>query len=1049
MSEQSLETLRVVIDATIKPFQDEMKRLRRIMNESTSNINQQTESIQNNISRQANPLQKIREQIQRTQQEIRNTLSRSMPANQYQDMSRSIESTERKLRSLIAARDRLEATGGDIEYTSEYREIMKAVDAAERKLNGYLATQERLRATGSVNENSRQWRNLQYNIEEARNTLNAMRIDMENATTSERFQNTSRWTELREEIERTRAELAQYQEQQQRFESQPQSTRSSRMSVGASRTRSAPASAIKKVSGAFAALIQKFKNGIPWINKTRGSMSKLGGSGGWLSRIFNTIGISARFMFASFLIKGVMNGAKEGLKNLARYSNSTNKSISTLYSRLMTLKNAFAVAFAPILSVITPYLDKLMSRLISASNALAQFFAALTGKSTWTKAVKVQKDYAASLDKTSDSAKSLKGNLASFDKLNVISSNSDSGGGSGADSVSDMFDTVKVSNEFSDFAQKIRDAWENQNFEYLGELVGDKIKSGLEGINWNNVYSAADQFGTGFAQFLNGLISPELFGDIGTTLAGILNTAMHAGFSFFSTFDWNNLGVSIGTGLNDFFKNWDSGLTFKTFSKFAEGVLTGLKGALDTLDWSMLGEEAYELIKNAITNISWADICGDVIDIGEIFITGTFKFVTGGISNWQLDFWSEKFGIDDETKEEIGANMKTDIGNFLEKINPITYIKNAFDKETYSTDSIKGRWDNLVNQIKNLLHPFNDEGATNEVTIEVNPEIDESAWTGISDKITTWVDETKGEISVWADETGARVGTWAADSKDKFSNWSEETGNSVKTWVTNVKEGFSSWSIETGVRVGTWTVSTKEKFFDWSKETGNKVKTWASDTKNSISEWSNDTGSKVGTWVSSVKEKFSDWMTDNIEKFGSWKTTVSKYFDKEKWLFSGIKEGLSEAWSSAVESIKGIWNNFASWLNNKLTINIDTNSFIGKGISQLLGTNQIKLGSIPMFATGGFPESGQLFVARENGIPEMVGSMGGRTAVANNNQISQGIADAVYPAVYKAITDAARGKGNAQASDVVVQIEAKEVFRAIRKEVQNYFNMNGCSPFPV
>lgn len=46
-------------------------------------------------------------------------------------------------------------------------------------------------------------------------------------------------------------------------------------------------------------------------------------------------------------------------------------------------------------------------------------------------------------------------------------------------------------------------------------------------------------------------------------------------------------------------------------------------------------------------------------------------------------------------------------------------------------------------------------------------------------------------------------------------------------------------------------------------------------------------------------------------------------------------------------------------------------------------------------ASGGFPTSGQMFVARENGIPEMVGSWGGRAAVANNQQITQGITHAV------------------------------------------------------
>ena len=50
-------------------------------------------------------------------------------------------------------------------------------------------------------------------------------------------------------------------------------------------------------------------------------------------------------------------------------------------------------------------------------------------------------------------------------------------------------------------------------------------------------------------------------------------------------------------------------------------------------------------------------------------------------------------------------------------------------------------------------------------------------------------------------------------------------------------------------------------------------------------------------------------------------------------------------------------------------------------------------------AGGGGVESGQVFVARENGMPEMVGRFGNTTAVANNEQITQGIAQGVAQAV--------------------------------------------------
>ena len=72
------------------------------------------------------------------------------------------------------------------------------------------------------------------------------------------------------------------------------------------------------------------------------------------------------------------------------------------------------------------------------------------------------------------------------------------------------------------------------------------------------------------------------------------------------------------------------------------------------------------------------------------------------------------------------------------------------------------------------------------------------------------------------------------------------------------------------------------------------------------------------------------------------------------------------------------------------------------------------------FAAGGFPSEGQLFVAREAG-PEMVGTIGGRTAVASNNDILEGIRQGVFEAV-----TAANGSGNGDVS-VRVYLDSREI----------------------
>ena len=79
-------------------------------------------------------------------------------------------------------------------------------------------------------------------------------------------------------------------------------------------------------------------------------------------------------------------------------------------------------------------------------------------------------------------------------------------------------------------------------------------------------------------------------------------------------------------------------------------------------------------------------------------------------------------------------------------------------------------------------------------------------------------------------------------------------------------------------------------------------------------------------------------------------------------------------------------------------INTNTNSRWDTGYTSSSGRNR-STSSGSNFASGGFPDSGQVFVARENGLPEMVGTIGNQTAVANNEQIERGIAQGVAQAM--------------------------------------------------
>lgn len=94
---------------------------------------------------------------------------------------------------------------------------------------------------------------------------------------------------------------------------------------------------------------------------------------------------------------------KQGFQNLAQYSGETNRSLSLLMSSLTQLKNSLATAFAPILNVVAPILNSFIQTVINVVNSIGQLMGALTGKTTMVTAKKVNQDYAASLNSTSNS----------------------------------------------------------------------------------------------------------------------------------------------------------------------------------------------------------------------------------------------------------------------------------------------------------------------------------------------------------------------------------------------------------------------------------------------------------------------------------------------------------------------------------------------------------------------------------------------------------------------------------------------------------------------
>ena len=142
-------------------------------------------------------------------------------------------------------------------------------------------------------------------------------------------------------------------------------------------------------------------------------------------------------------------------------------------------------------------------------------------------------------------------------------------------------------------------------------------------------------------------------------------------------------------------------------------------------------------------------------------------------------------------------------------------------------------------------------------------------------------------------------------------------------------------------------------------------------------------------------------------------------WEKVETVFTDIKGKIEDVIDWALEKIES----FRQAISN-LPDNLNPFNGGGGGISF----------SIPGFASGGFPERGELFMARESGTTEMVGSFGSRTAVANNDQIVAGIATGVRAAVAEVVIpyldDLVTSNREIASKDMSVNIGDREIARA-------------------
>ena len=212
-------------------------------------------------------------------------------------------------------------------------------------------------------------------------------------------------------------------------------------------------------------------------------------SAGGLGKFVSSLKRILMYRVVRSILSNISSAAKEGIQNLVLYSKAiggidasrANATMSQFASISMQVKNSLGAALMPVLNSLMPVIQTLANWFIIAANAVNQFFAAISGASTWTRAKAAVVGYGKGLGGAAGAANDLKNAMLGIDELNVISPDSGGGGGGGGGGgidYGDMFEEVPISQTLADLALKIKDIFFDWEDLTLNDII-DKIVVGL------------------------------------------------------------------------------------------------------------------------------------------------------------------------------------------------------------------------------------------------------------------------------------------------------------------------------------------------------------------------------------------------------------------------------------------------------------------------------------------------------------------------------------------------------------------------------------------
>ena len=675
--------------------------------------------------------------------------------------------------------------------------------------------------------------------------------------------------------------------------------------------------------------------------------------------------------------------------DMARTLNAPANQLRVLQAQATQAARALGNIFIPALNAVLPYAIAVTQVIRFLANTIASLFGFSLPEVDYSGIGELAggaSDASDAIDDTTGSVKKLKKSLLGIDELNLLTDNSDSGGG-GADfgGGSGGFD------------------FELPEYDFLGELANSRVAQIVEEMKeWlgltGEITSWSDLMDTRFGHIL------ELVGLIGAGIAGWKIT------SFFG-------GKDVGL------KNLAGGVMAVV------GSVLQLMGAWDAwkngMDWENLGKQ--------IAGIGIA-IGGFALTVGHIgvgiaSIVGGIILTVTSVKDWLTN------GVDWDNFTGVMVGLAAIFGGISVLVG--NWIPMAIGGVVAIITAAVMWWEQISGFVVGVVNGIVTWCSTACANIG---QFFADLWQSICDiwsVCAEWFDTTVIQPVVgffsdlWADISSLASECWGA-IVNFFSPAIEWFGQLFGSIYQTLSDIFYNIGV---IASGCWEVIEAvwvivSSWFDTNII--QPVSTFFSDMWTSISTWCSDAWedmkavlSNVGSWIDTniiqpVSTFFSDLWSGFLDAASDAWEGVKEVFGK---VGSFFKETFEDAWQGIVDifsvageifvdikegilsGFKTIVNGLITGLNSVIAVPFDgINTALRKirdieiaGIQPFSNLKTISVPQIPYLADGGMVNAGQMFVAREAG-PELVGTIGNKTAVVNNDQIVASVSQGVYEA---------------------------------------------------